>query len=259
MVTCCAVLDQVTVRSSSPASTSTSLSRGSKRRMLTVPEASTTAPRLDRGDPAHRDEDAVPVLHLDDQAEDARRLAVDAQGGHRFADPADLIAVRVEYADTRQPGDEHPGGRGHVTAPSWSHAVGARLPLMDGWLHSRLTVVVFGHAKSPPVPCPPQQPHTGRLVAEAAGRRIDAHFRWRHDRRPARMASWPTGTRVARRAVQARRGSDRRRGDRGLVLGPADRRDRGPGAGDRVLAQRARRRWSPSRSPCCGAAASCGR
>ena len=72
---------------------------------------------LDRGDPAHRDEDAVPVLYLDDQTEHARRLAVDPQCRDGLADPAELVTIRVKYANARQPGDKHPAGRGHVAAP----------------------------------------------------------------------------------------------------------------------------------------------
>jgi hypothetical protein len=41
------------------------------------------------------------MQQLDDQTEDARRLAADAQGRNGVPDPSDLIAVRVEDADAR--------------------------------------------------------------------------------------------------------------------------------------------------------------
>ena len=103
----------VTVRSSSSASTSTSLSRRSNRFMLTVPEASTTSVGLDAGDPAHRHEDAVPVRDLDDQAEHAGRLPVGAQHGDGVAHLPELVAVGVEHVDARQPGDEDAVARAH--------------------------------------------------------------------------------------------------------------------------------------------------
>ena len=51
---------------------------------------------------------------LDDQTEDARWLAADAQGRNGVADPSDLIAVRVEDADARKMGDEHPRHSTHA-------------------------------------------------------------------------------------------------------------------------------------------------
>ena len=68
----------VTERSSSSASTRISFVRRSKRFMLTVPGRQHDLVGLDAGDPAHRHEDPVPMHHLDDQAEHARRLPVGA-------------------------------------------------------------------------------------------------------------------------------------------------------------------------------------
>jgi hypothetical protein len=64
---------------------------------------------LQAGHPPHRYEDAVPVLDLHDQAEDARGLAIESQGCHRVAHLAQLIAGAVEDADAVQPGKEDPG------------------------------------------------------------------------------------------------------------------------------------------------------
>ncbi len=82
--------------------------------------------RLDRGDASHRDEDPVPVLNLDDQTEDARRLPVDPQARHRFANATELVAIRIEDADTRELGDEDPA-RGHASASvsSWYNSEAA--------------------------------------------------------------------------------------------------------------------------------------
>ena len=96
------------MRSSSSASTSVSFERRSKRFMLTVPRGEHDLVGLDAGDAAHRHEDPVPLLQLDDQPENARRLPVDAQRGHCVADPAELVAVGIEDADAGEPGEEDP-------------------------------------------------------------------------------------------------------------------------------------------------------
>ena len=49
----------------------------------------------------------MPVLDLDDQSEHARGLAVDPKGGHRVANPTQLVAVRIEDADPGQARQEH--------------------------------------------------------------------------------------------------------------------------------------------------------
>ena len=88
--------------------------------MFTVPEREHDGVGLDAGDPAHRDEDAMPVLQLDDQAEDARWLAVERSVVDGLAHAAELITVRVEYADAGEPGDEDPGPS-LTTPPAAAH------------------------------------------------------------------------------------------------------------------------------------------
>ncbi len=81
--------------------------------MLTVPLDEHDRVRLDPGDAAHRHEDPVPMLQLDDQPQNARRLPVDAQHGHCVADPAEQVSVGIEDADAGEPGEEDPRHRAH--------------------------------------------------------------------------------------------------------------------------------------------------
>jgi hypothetical protein len=75
--------------------------------------------RLDAGHPSHRDEDPPPVHQFDHQAQDARRLVVGAQRGHRVANAAELITVRVEDTQSGQSRDEDPGAHvGRLVAQS---------------------------------------------------------------------------------------------------------------------------------------------
>ena len=50
---------------------------------------------------------------LDDQADDPRASG-GGEGDHDVADPADLVAERVEDVEARQAGDEEPGGSTHA-------------------------------------------------------------------------------------------------------------------------------------------------
>jgi len=56
----------------------------------------------------------MPVQQFDDEPEHARRLPPDPEGGDGLAYPADLITVRIEDADAREVGDEHPRHCAHV-------------------------------------------------------------------------------------------------------------------------------------------------
>ena len=113
---------------------------------------------LDRGDPGHRHEDASPPGHLDDQADDARPGAAQAEGDDDVADPADLVTERVEDAELGQAADEGAGRRAHADRLS-----GVRLPAPSprGRGHAR----VLRRAPARPRQCQGRQP----LVAVATG------------------------------------------------------------------------------------------
>ncbi len=70
--------------------------------------------RLDRGDPADRQEDPPAQRHLRDQPDHPGRQAAAAQAGHRVPDPADLVAIGVEDRQAGETGHVHPGRRGHL-------------------------------------------------------------------------------------------------------------------------------------------------
>ena len=98
----------VTVRSSSSPSTSVSVVRCSKRRMLTSPVVitwpeSTLVTRVIGTKIRRRPSTSTT------RPEHARRPVVDAERGDDVADLADLVAVRVEDLQARQSGDEDPG------------------------------------------------------------------------------------------------------------------------------------------------------
>ena len=69
---------------------------------------------VDVGDPGHRHEDPAPAEHLDDQAEHARPAPAGAERDHDVADPADLVAERVEDAQAGQAADEDAGRGAHA-------------------------------------------------------------------------------------------------------------------------------------------------
>ena len=83
--------------------------RWAKRRRLTDPVASVIGAGVDGGDPQHRHEDPPPGGELDDEPEHARRVGVDAHGGHDVAHLADALAVGPEDGETHQACDEDAG------------------------------------------------------------------------------------------------------------------------------------------------------
>jgi hypothetical protein len=70
-------------------------------------------PGIDRGDPPHGQEDPAAQRHLRDKPDHLGWAVGGAQPDHRVPHPADLVAVRVEHGKPGQPGDVHPGRRGH--------------------------------------------------------------------------------------------------------------------------------------------------
>ena len=73
-------------------------------------------PRLDRGEPADRQEDPPAHRHLGDQPDHPGRLVAGTQPRHRIPYPPDLVTVRVENRQAGEAGDVDPGRRAHLTS-----------------------------------------------------------------------------------------------------------------------------------------------